>query len=48
MPTIGGMQRPAMSGDFIFQCVAAQALPRVATNCTAPKGMLKRMVWKES
>jgi hypothetical protein len=33
---------------FAFQRVAAIAPPSVATSCTAPKGMLKRIVVKES
>lgn len=35
-PMIGGTQSPTSSGDFIRQCVAAHALPSVASNCTAP------------
>ena len=48
IPMIGGMHRAASIGDFIFQCVAAKAPPRVAVSWTAPNGMLKRVVVKLS
>ena len=44
MPIIGGTQSPAKIGDFRFQCVAAKAHPSVAVSCTAPNGILKRIV----
>lgn len=45
---MGGTQRPAMTGPFLWIFVAIQEPPTVETSWTAPKGMLKRMVWKES
>lgn len=41
---MGGRQSNAKTGPFIFQTVASQAPPIVATSWTAPKGMLKSMV----
>jgi hypothetical protein len=48
MPMIGGMHSKMRTGDFFFSLVASQAPPTVATICTAPNGMLKRIVVKES
>lgn len=48
MPMMGGMHKNARTGLFTFQRVAANAPPSVATNWTAPKGMLKRIVVKLS
>lgn len=47
-PAMGGMQSPAMTGPFLWILVAIHEPPTVATSWTKPKGMLKRMVWKES
>lgn len=47
-PIIGGMQRSAKAGPFFFVQVANAAPPKVAIICTAPKGMLSRMVSKLS
>ena len=47
-PMIGGMQRSAKAGPFFFVQVANAAPPIVAMICTAPKGMLRRIVWKLS
>ena len=43
IPMIGGMQRRARIGDLALYRVAAIAPPIVATNCTAPKGMLNKI-----
>ena len=45
-PIIGGMQRSASAGPFFLVQVAKAAPPIVATICTAPNGMLRRIVWK--
>jgi hypothetical protein len=44
MPAMGGMQSKARAGPLRFVHVAKAAPPMVATICTAPKGMLRRMV----
>ena len=44
IPMIGGMQRIARAGPLRFVQVAKAAPPMVATICTAPNGMLRRIV----
>lgn len=44
IPMIGGMHSAGRTGPFAFHLVAAHALNRIATSCTAPNGMLKRIV----
>jgi hypothetical protein len=43
-PMIGGTLRNANTGDFRFILVATHAPPIVAISCTAPNGMLNRIV----
>jgi len=43
IPIIGGMQSRARIGDLALYRVAAIAPPIVATNWTAPKGMLNKI-----
>lgn len=45
---MGGIQRRMRTGDFARRRLESQAPPRVEIIWTAPKGMLKRMVVKES
>ena len=47
-PIIGGIQRSANAGPFLFVKVAKAAPPMVATICTAPNGMFRRIVSKAS
>ena len=47
-PTIAGIVRAIMMGPLIRTRVAMIPLPRIAKNCTAPNGRLKRMVVNES
>ena len=47
IPIMGGIQRRIRTGDFFFSFVASHAPPSVATICTVPKGMLKRIVVNE-
>lgn len=47
-PIIGGMHSSTMTGPFFFNPRARNAPPMVAISCTAPNGMLKRIVWNES
>jgi hypothetical protein len=47
-PMMGKRQRRMRTGPFILILSESQAPPRVAIICTAPKGMLKRIVVKRS
>lgn len=47
-PMIGGMERKIRTGPFILIIMATHAPPRVDTICTAPNGMLNRIVLKLS
>jgi hypothetical protein len=46
VPAIGGIHSSARAGPFFFVQVANAAAPIVAMICTAPNGMLRRMVSK--
>jgi hypothetical protein len=43
-PTIAGIHKPIMTGPFFLILVAIIPLPRIATNWTAPKGVLNKIV----
>ena len=48
VPAIGGIHSIASAGPFFFVQVANAAPPIVAMICTAPNGMLRRIVSKLS